>query len=66
MKKWEYLVIDSRQLPGGGTFKGKDREIVDIYLNKLGDAGWEIIELNFREVSKGYEFVGLARREKVE
>ncbi len=36
MKKWEYMIVDSKDVPGGGVFKGKDRSEVDAYLNQLG------------------------------
>lgn len=36
MIQWEYLVIDSRFLPGGGKFKGKKKDIVDMYFTKIG------------------------------
>ncbi len=63
MKKWEYKIIDSRLLPGGGTFKGKDRDLVDMYFAKLGREGWEVVTLDFKELQKGFEFTGLAKRE---
>ncbi len=66
MKKWEYKLLDSRDLDGGGMLKGKSREVVEAYFNQLGQAGWEIIDLNFREIAKGFEFSGVARRERVE
>lgn len=62
MIQWEYLVIDSRFLPGGGKFKGKEKDIVDMYFTKIGHEGWEVISLDFRDVQRGYEFVGLAKR----
>lgn len=63
MKKWAYKVVDSRDLEGGGVFKGKDREVVEAYLNQLGQEGWEIVDLNFRELQKGFEFSGIAKKE---
>ena len=62
MKKWEYKVIDSRNLVGGGAFKGKEREVVEAYLNELGEQGWEIVDLHFREIQRGFEFSGVAKR----
>lgn len=66
MKKWEYLLLDSRRLPGGGKFKGKDRDLVEMYFHKLGREGWEVISIDFRAIQKGYEFSGLAKRELIE
>jgi len=62
MQKWEYKILDSRLLPGGGKFKGKDKDVVEMYLSKLGRDGWEIISLEFREVQRGYEFAGVAKK----
>ena len=42
MKNWEYKMIDTKEVPGGGIFKGKSRKAVEAYLNKLGQQGWEI------------------------
>jgi len=64
MKKWEYMIVDSKDVPGGGIFKGKDRSEVDGYLNNLGEQGWEIINLDFRELENRFEFTGAAKREK--
>ena len=62
MAQWEYRVVDSKTLEGGSTFKGKAREAVEAHLNTLGREGWEIIEVSFKDIQRGYEFVGLARR----
>ena len=63
MRQWEYKILDSRLLPGGGKFKGKEKDIVDMFLTKLGRDGWEIVSIDFREIHKGYEFTGIAKRE---
>ncbi|MBN1854936.1 MAG: DUF4177 domain-containing protein [Pirellulales bacterium] len=52
MKKWEYKIVDSKDVAGGGIFKGKDRSEVDKYLNDLGEKGWEIVNLD-RQASYG-------------
>lgn len=64
MKKWEYMIVDSQEIPGGGIFKGKDRSDINNFLNKLGEEGWEIINLDFRELERRSEFTGVAKREK--
>jgi hypothetical protein len=66
MKQWEYKILDSRLLPGGGKFKGKEKDIVDMFLSKIGRDGWEIMSIDFREINKGYEFTGVAKREITE
>ena len=64
MKKWEYMLVDSGDIPGGSLFKGKDRSEADRYLNEPGDDGWEIVNLDFRELGPRLEFTGVAKREK--
>jgi len=63
MKKWEYIIVDSKDVRGGGIFKGKKRTDVEEYLNELGNDGWEIINLDFRELESRFEFSGVARKE---
>ena len=63
MKKWEYKIVDSKDIAGGGVFKGTPRENIEAYLTKLGDDGWEVFNLHFKELEKHYEFYGVARRE---
>ena len=63
MARWEYRIIDSEDVPGGSKFKGKPRHDVEVYLNKLGRDGWEIINIDFRDIDERYEFSGVARRE---
>ena len=63
MKKWEYKIIDSGDVPGGSFLKGKDRTDVEAYLNGLGLDGWEIISVTFREWENRFGFSGIAKRE---
>ena len=63
MKKWEYKIVDSKDVPGGNIFKGKDRTDVEVYLNNIEKQGWEIINLDFRELDNRFEFSGVAKRE---
>ena len=63
MKKWEYMIVDSKDVSGGSIFTGKDRSQVDKYLNQIGQEGWEIINLGFRELDNRFEFTGVAKRE---
>lgn len=63
MKKWKYMIVDSKDVPGGGILKGKDRSEVDAYLNRLGQQGWEIVNLDFREFESRFDFTGVAKRE---
>jgi hypothetical protein len=64
MKKWEYMIVDSKDVPGGRMFRGKDRAEVDTYLNQLGEEGWEIVNLDFHELGNRFDFSGVAKREK--
>jgi hypothetical protein len=63
MTIWEYKIVDSKDVSGGGIFKGKDRADLEAYLNVLGKDGWEIINLDFRELESRFEFSGVAKRE---
>ena len=64
MKKWEYRIIDSKDVPGGGIFKGKERGKIEEYLNSLGEEGWEIVNIDSLELEGRTSFVGIAKREK--
>lgn len=63
MTKWEYKYLDSLDIEEGGFLAVKPRESVEGYLNELGAAGWEIINLDFVEVEGRTSFVGVAKRE---
>ena len=64
MKKWEYRIVDSKDVCNGRRFKGKKRTDVEAYLDELGVDGWEIINLDFRELERTrFEFSGVAKRE---
>ena len=47
-----------------GLFKGKKRSDVEAYLNDLGNEGWELVNLDFRELDNRFEFTGIAERER--
>jgi Domain of unknown function (DUF4177) len=65
MKKWEYKIIDTKDVPGGGFLKGKSREAIEAYLNDLGVQGWEIVNLDALEWQGDHlTFLGVSRREK--
>lgn len=63
MKKWEYRIDDTKEVPGGGAFRGKSREAVEAYLNDIGQQGWEIVNVASLELEGRMEFVGVAKRE---
>ena len=63
MSKWEYRIVDSKDIEGGGVFKGTPRENIEAYLTALGNDGWEIFHLQFNHVEQRYEFYGIAKRE---
>ena len=64
MKKWEYKIIDTKDVPGGGFLKGKSRDAIEAYLNDLGGQGWEIVNLDALEWQGDHlTFLGVARRE---
>ena len=64
MKTWEYMMLDSKDVRSAGVFKGRDRQEVNDYLNTIGDEGWEIVNLDFRELEGRFEFSGVAKRQK--
>ena len=63
MRKFEYKIIDSKDVASAGVFKGRQRADVEAYLCTLGEDGWEIINMDFRELEGRLEFSGVARRE---
>lgn len=69
MDKWEYKLLDSKRLPKAdkGIFKQSKvtLEEAEEYLNKLGNEGWEIIDIDFDFlVHDTGAFVGVAKRRK--
>ena len=49
-------------MPGGGIFRGKSRDNVEEYLNAAGREGWEMVNMDFRELEGRTSFVGIAKR----
>ncbi|MCK4871634.1 MAG: DUF4177 domain-containing protein [Phycisphaerales bacterium] len=69
MDKWEYKLLDSKILPEAekGIFKQPKvtLEEAETYLNKLGEEGWEIIDIDFDFLLHNTgAFVGVAKRKK--
>ncbi len=64
MRRWEYKIVDSNDVPGGGIFKGKSRDSLEEYLNRLGAEGWEVVNIDSLELEGRTSFVGIAKREK--
>lgn len=64
MRKWEYRFLDSMDIEEGGFLAVKSRDAVEAYLNRIGDEGWEVINLDFVEIEGRTSFVGVAKREK--
>src|SRR5690242_7907520 len=62
MKKWEYRIIDTQEVPGGGIFGGKSRQAVEAYLNELGEQGWQIVNCDALEWKSCGAFRGVATR----
>ncbi len=63
MRKFEYKIIDSKDVASAGVFKGRQRTDVEAYLCTLGEDGWEIINMDFRELEGRLEFAGVAKRQ---
>jgi hypothetical protein len=66
MKKWEYKLVDSKDVPSEGIFKGRNREALEAYLNELGAQGWELINIDSLALEGRSEFVGVAKRERAD
>jgi hypothetical protein len=62
LKKWEYKVVDSTQV-SGGIFRGKKFQETEKFFNQLGQEGWEIINIDFNDVTGQMDFVGVVKRE---
>jgi len=67
MGKWEYMIIDSKELVSGRglsqLIEGPGKEKVERYLNQIGSEGWEIVNIDFSDELTS-QFMGLAKREK--
>jgi hypothetical protein len=62
MTRWEYKVFSVEDLPSKGVFKSPSRESIEKFLNELGDAGWEIVNLEIPDTHSVSEFAGVAKR----
>ncbi len=62
MSQFSYKVIDTRDVETAGLFKGRKREDVEAYLNVLGIEGWELVNVDFRELEGGLEFAGIMKK----
>lgn len=62
MKQYEYKIVDTRDVETAGLFKGRKREDVEAYLNVLGSEGWELVNVDFRELEGGLEFAGIMKK----
>ena len=63
MKKWEYKVVDSKDVPRAGVLKGRDRAAIESYLNRFGADGWELVNMDLLQLEGRTDFVGWAKRE---
>ena len=63
MRKWQYKIVDSHDVPSDGILKGRNRAALETYLNQLGAEGWELVNIDSLELEGRTEFVGVAKRE---
>ena len=63
MKKYQYKVVDSKDVESAGLFKDKKREDVEAVLNSLGAEGWELVNADFRELEGRFDFSGVMKKE---
>jgi hypothetical protein len=50
MKQFDYKIVDTRD--------------VEAYLCSLGTDGWELVNVDFRELEGGLEFAGIMKKER--
>jgi hypothetical protein len=64
-RKWEYKLISTHDVPGGGLLGIKERDALEAHLNQLGAEGWEIVSVDFIDGMQSPSFFqALARRER--
>ena len=61
---WEYKLFDSKDADLSGLGRRAKRTKLQGYLNKLGNEGWEIVNIDFHDLNIGLSFVGVAKRPK--
>ena len=65
LRRWEYKLISTNDVPGGGFLGIKERDALEAYLNQLGTEGWEIVSIDFTDTMQSPSFFqALARRER--
>lgn len=64
MQNWEYIILNSLDLEKRLTIAGPSGDDVEKYFDVLGSRGWEIVNLDFRELESRGFFTGAAKREK--
>lgn len=62
MDKWEYKIIDSKNIEAESRMKGPSQEEAESFLDELGAEGWEIVHLDWRELERRMSFMGVAKR----
>jgi len=62
MNLYEYKIIHSTDVESEGLFKGRSRQALENHLNKLGQQGWEIINVDFSELEANKSFSAIAKR----
>lgn len=64
-EQWEYELFSSMDLPKQGWFSQPTREGVMDHLNRLGQDGWEVINVQFAVVDgPNYYMRALLKRRK--
>jgi hypothetical protein len=66
MKQWEYMLFDSRDVERKGLFGGEFRKHAESLLNAVGAEGWEVVNIDWRELEGRMSFSGVAKREKTQ
>ncbi len=63
MLKWEYLIVDSIDMEKRLSIRGPKRKDIEKCLDVVGLRGWEIVNLDFRELDSRGSITGVAKRE---
>ena len=59
---WQYKVIDSKDIEGARRLRAPSPQDAESFLNEIGAEGWEIINLDWRELEGRMSFTGVAKR----
>lgn len=62
MTTWQYRLINSKDIPAESRMRGPSQAEVEQFLNGIGAEGWEIVNLDWRDLEGRMAFMGVAKR----